>query len=208
MPLLTTADLKTWLGLTGSQDDALILSCIEDAQAQAERETGRVFAASSNVTRRYSTDGQAAVVIHDVPYTDPSRTVILAGATLTQDTSYWLLPDRRNPAIATTIQLRYFDPSAYMAEPQWFDRNLDRAAGRGAAPNDLVVTGIFGHPFPTDDVIHAVTELAGWYYWRAKSGASGTVTTPTGEVIALGDVPPRYARFVENWRIRTGVTAV
>lgn len=208
MALLTVSDLKTWLGLTGSQDDTLLATCIADATAQAERDTSRVFSAASNVVRRYSTDGQASIVIHDRPYSDASRTIVLDGVTLTQDTDCWLLPDRRNPDVSTTIQLRYYDPSAYARDPDWFDRNLDIYAARGGSPNDLVITGVIGHPFPTADVVHAVTELAAWYYWRAKSGASGVVTTPTGEVIGLADLPPRYSTFVTDWRIRTGVTAL
>lgn len=207
-PLLSVSELKTWLGLTGSQDDTLLGVCIDDAAAQAERDTGRVFAASSNVARHYSTDGQASIVIHDRPYTDANRTVTLSGATMTEGTDVWFLPDRRNPNVTTTVQLRYYDPAAFRSDPNWFDRNLDVAANRGAEPNDLVVTGVIGHPFPTDDIIHAVTELAAWYYWRAKSGATGVVTTPTGETIGLDSEPPRYARFVADWRIRTGVVSV
>lgn len=208
MALPTATDLKSWLGLTGSQDDTLLATCITDATAQAERDTSRVFSAASNVVRRYSTDGQASIVIHDRPYADSARTVVLDGVTLTEGTDCWFLPDRRNPDIATTIQLRYYDPAAYLREPQWFDRNLDVYATRSGPPNDLVITGVIGHPFPTADVSHAILELAAWYYWRAKSGASGVVTTPTGEVIALADLPPRYATFVNDWRIRTGVTSL
>jgi hypothetical protein len=207
-PLLTVSELKTWLGLTGSQDDTLLGTCADDAAAQAERDTGRVFAAASNVTRHYSTDGQASLVIHDRPYTDASRVVTLSGVTMTEGTDVWFLPDRRNPEVTTTIQLRYYDPAAFRSDPMWWDRNLDWQYARGAEPNDLVISGIIGHPFPVDDIIHAVTELAAWYYYRAKSGASGVVTTPTGEPIELGDIPPRYAAFVRNWAIRTAVASV
>lgn len=207
-PLLSVSDLKTYLGLTGSSDDTLLGTCIDDAAGQVERDTGRRFAASSNVTTRYSTDGQSSVVIHDRPYTDASRTVTLGGVTLTQDTDLWFLPDRRDQAVTTTAQLRYFDPASYRSDPQWWDRNLDTWYRYGSQPNDLIITGIIGHPFPRQEVIHAVRELAAWYYWRAKSGASGVVTTPTGEAIELADVPPRYAAFVTEWRIRTAVVAI
>lgn len=207
-PLLSVSDLKTYLGLTGSGDDTLLGQCIDDAQGVIERDTGRRFAASSNVRTVYSTDGQASLVVHDRPYTDPSRVVTLSGTTLTEDTDVWFLPDRRNPDISTTVQFRHYDPAAYRREPMWFDRNLDRPRAQSAVPNDLVVTGIIGHPFPTNDVIHQMRVVSAWFYYRAKSGASGVVTTPTGEEIDVSEEPKASEGFIRNWRIRTAVSAV
>jgi hypothetical protein len=83
----------------------------------------------SNVTRRYSTDGQTALTVHDRPYNDATRVVSWLGVALVQDTNYWLLPDRRNPDVGTVIQLRPFDMGQsawYKADPLWWDKNLDR----------------------------------------------------------------------------------
>src|SRR6185436_16405825 len=99
MPLPTVSDLKTYLGITGTQDDALLAQTIVDAVGKAERDTGRTFAAASNVTTRYSTDGQSSLIIHDRPYADPSRTVQLGGASMTEGTGVWFLPDRRDQNI-------------------------------------------------------------------------------------------------------------
>ena len=109
MPLPTVADLKTYLGITGSQDDVLLAQTIVDAVGKAERDTGRVFAAASNVRTTYSTDGQASIVIHDRPFTDPSRVVTIDGVTSSEGTNVWFLPDRRDQNISATIQLRYYD---------------------------------------------------------------------------------------------------
>ena len=43
--------------------------------------------------------------MHERPYSDSARVVTLEGVTMTQDTSYWALPDRRNQDVFTTIQL-------------------------------------------------------------------------------------------------------
>jgi hypothetical protein len=107
--LISLPELKTYLGITGTSDDSLLASCASNATAIAQADTSRVFAVSSNVTRRYSTDGQTALTIHDRPYNDASRVVSWLGVTLVQDTNYWLLPDRRNPDVGTVIQLRPFD---------------------------------------------------------------------------------------------------
>jgi hypothetical protein len=73
------------------------------------RHVARLRRESSNVTRRYSTDGQTALTVHDRPYNDATRVVSWLGVALVQDTNYWLLPDRRNPDVGTVIQLRPFD---------------------------------------------------------------------------------------------------
>lgn len=211
-PLITIAELKSYLGLTGAADDFLLASAASNASRIAEEETGRTFAVSSNVTRRYSTDGQAALVVHDMPYSDSSRIVTLDGVALTQDTDYWLLPDRRNPDTSTTIQLRHFEVGWNIRSFNWFDANYDSPrywASRGT-PNGLVITGVAGHPTHTlsRSVIEHVMALAALLYWRAKAGATGIITTPSGDEIDVSAERPRgWAEFVRHWRIRTAVAA-
>ena len=212
MPTMpTTSDIKTYLGITGAQDDALIGQMLTDAIGKAERDTGRVFAAASNTVTRYSTDGQSSLVIHDRPWSDASRVVTWNGVTMNEEDNIWFLPDRRDQNISVTIQLRYYDTSRhdwYKADAFWFDKNLDNPRyGLGGTPNDLVISGIIGHPFPDEDVVGAIRILTAWLYWNAKSGASGVVQLPTGESLDLEAEPPRYADFVRNWRIRTAVAA-
>jgi hypothetical protein len=209
-PLPDRIALKTYLGITGSQDDVLLEQVIVDAVGKAERDTGRTFASASNTVTRYSTDGQSSLIIHDRPYTDPSRTVQLSGVTMTEGTGVWFLPDRRDQNITATIQLKYYDRTRgdwYKADPYWFDKNLDNPRYLSGSPNDLVITGVSGHPFPDDDVVGAIRLLEAWLYWNAKSGASGVVQLPTGESLDLEAEPPRYQEFVRNWRIRTAVSS-
>ena len=214
MPIVSLAEVKTYLGLVGTGDDQLISSCIVQAEARLERDTGRTFAYSSNVSRTYSTDGQASLVIRDVPaYGSNTRTVTLGGVTLTEGSGYWLLPDRRNPDVSVTIQLRFYDTSRadwYKADPGWFDKNLDspRYLSSGS-PNDLVITGTEGHALPVPgDVVGMEKVMAALLYWQAKSGASGTVNTPTGETIDLTQDAIGYDQFVRDWKIRTAVAGV
>lgn len=209
-PLPSRADLKTYLGLTTNVDDGLIDALLPVGLAQAERDTGRTFASGSNSTTVYSSGNEALVSIHDRPYVDPSRTVSWNGVALIEGTNAWFLPDRRNPAITISLQLYVFTDraDAYKADPQWFDKNLDRWWARGALPNDITITGVSGHPFPSADVTGAILVLDAWLYWRAKSGASGTVSTVTGEAIQLSDTPPEYQAFVRDWRVRNAVASV
>jgi hypothetical protein len=209
-PLVTIAELKTYLGITGAQDDSLLASVASNASIIAERETGRTFAVSSNVTRIYSTDGQAALIVHDMPMSDGTRVVRMDGTDLVADSGYWLLPDRRNPDVGTTIQLRHFSAGWNRWSFNWFDGNYDSPryqAGRGT-PNDLSITGVVGHPTLPLDVFEAVRALAALLFWRAKAGASGIVTTPLGDEVDVSVSRPRgWEEFVEHWRIRTAVVA-
>lgn len=207
-PLVTVQDVKTYLGITGSQDDALIASVASNASQIAERETGRTFAVASNVTRIYSTDGQSSLVVHDMPFTDSSRVVRMDGTELAESTGYWLLPDRRNPETSTTIQLRNFYAGWNVRSFGWFDANLDspRYWGRSGTPNDLSITGVVGHPTLPLDVFEAVRALAALLYFRAKAGATGIITTPDGDEIDVSASRPLgWTEFVEHWRIRTAV---
>ena len=209
-PIVTLDELKTYLKITGNSDDQLLASCASNASITAERDTSRIFSVTSNVQHVYSTDEQSSLVIHDRPFNDATRTVVWNGTTLVEGTGYWMLQDRRNPAVSTTIQLRHYDRTGqwYKAHPNWWDANLDTLAARGSVPNDLVVTGTVGHPSIPLDVKQAVLSLAALYFWEAKSGASGIVQTTTGEQVDLNELANSYANFVRNWKIHTAVAVV
>src|SRR5689334_23169817 len=146
MPSLpSVSDIKTYLGLSGTGDDTLLAERLAAGIAMAERDTGRVFSATSNTTTVYSTNNETIVAIHDRPYTDASRVVTWNGATLTPGTDCWFLPDRRDTNVTTQLQLRAFDtsrPDWYKSDPQWWDKNLDRWRWPAGIPNDLSITGI------------------------------------------------------------------
>jgi hypothetical protein len=144
---------------------------------------------------------------------DPSRVVTWNGVALVESGSganAWFLPDRRDPNITTSLQLRVtgVGDEWYKVDPAWFDKNLDRFWNRSSMPNDLTITGVIGNPFPPADVSGAILILDAWLYWRAKAGASGTAFTITGEPIDLSQTPAEYQAFVRDWRLRTAVASV
>ena len=211
-PLVTLDEIKTYLGKTGTDDDLLIASVASNASAMAEADTGRTFAVTSNVTTYYSTEGQAAVVIHDRPMVDPSRVITLGGATLSEvqdQAMVWLLPDRSAPDTSHYCQLRPFTIEWFVHSFNWFDANMDSPRYRQQGiPNNLKIVGVVGFPVIPGDVKQAVLELAAWLYWRAKGGVSGLAQTLTGTEVDLTLLPMAYQLMVRNWKIQTAVVAV
>lgn len=209
IPLVTLTEIKEYIGLVGTADDVLIASIASNATAVAERHTGRVLAVTSNVTRYYSTNNEAQVVVHDRPFTDGGRTVTWNGVTLTEGTDCWFIPDRRYGEITNTLQLRQFDTGSgtwYLSEPMWWDRNLDTRSLPAGSPNDLRIAGVEGHPAITGDTRMALLELCSWLYFRAKSGASGLAVVSTD--LDLSDTPTVFRQWVEHWKVRTSVGLV
>lgn len=214
-PLVSLAEIKTYLGLTTTADDTLLGELVWEGTQIVQRDTGRQFAVQSNVTRYYSTNGQASLTIHDRPLTDATRTVTLFGTALDETPatqSVWFLQDWRAPGVTTSIQLRHFDraqPNWYKAFPNWFDANLDRLNVATGTPNDLAITGVEGHTDLPDDVFSMTRRLIALLYWQKKAGASGFVQTPQGEELDVSlDRPEGYGQFVNNWRLRTAVVGV
>jgi hypothetical protein len=208
-PLVTLTEIKEYIGLVGTADDSLLASIASNATAVAERHSGRVLAVTSNVTRYYSSDGQARLVVHDRPYADSTRVVTLSGVTMTEGTDVWFLPDRRNGEVTNDIQLNYFDtthPGWYLREFAWFDRNLDSPRAHQGTPNDLKIVGVEGHPQITGDTRLALLELCSWLYFRSKSGASGLAVVATD--IDLSSLPTVFQQWVEHWRVRTAVSLI
>jgi len=213
VPFITLAEIKTFIGKTGTDDDVLIASIASNASAMAERHTGRIFGVQSNTTYRYSADGQNSITIHDHPYNDTTRTVTWNGATLVEGTNVWFLPDRRNQDVSITVQMRPYNTNVagwYKVDPQWWDKNLDnpRWSLQSGLPNDLVIVGTVGHPVIAGDVKQATLELAAYLYAQTKGGPSSFTETLQGTDIILTSLPRPYQDMVQSWRIRTAVVDI
>jgi hypothetical protein len=138
--------------------------------------------------------------------------ITLQGATLDADESYWLVPDNRG--VYTTLQFRAFGTGgaySYLSNPQWFDRNLDRdwyRYGGGSLPNDLVITGNWGHDPLPQDLLHATKVLAAWYTKRPASVLANVAFTPEGNTLTYSDYPPEVLNFITAWKLGPMLVAV
>jgi hypothetical protein len=209
---VTVAQVRAYLdveGTSGKYSDPVITSNIRAASAFIERATGRQFEAQTNVTKTFTSNGAAALRIPDLR---SASSITLQGAALDADESYWLVTD--NHGIYTTLQFRAFGTGygpSYLSNPQWFDRNLDRdwsRYGTSSLPNDLVITGNWGHDPLPQDLLHATKVLAAWYTKRPASVLANTAFTPDGNTLTYSDYPPEVLNFIESWKLGAMLVAV
>lgn len=218
--LVTASAVRQYLNLndpaTGNDSrytDQTMGSNIRAAGAWLERRTGR-FYGDQTLTLKFTTNGQALVIL---PGLRTATSVTLAGATLTADSTYYLVPDTQQSGVYTGIQFRAFQNRQsrgpwYMANPEWFDRGLD-LPGQGSVgytsslPNDLVIAGSFGYTdaLLPEEVRHAVKVLAGYYTKRPDALLSGGVTTDSGS-FDLSAYPIEVQDFVRDWATGSFVT--
>lgn len=212
---VTPAQVRSYLNITsttGQFSDSLIGSNINAASSFLQRRTGRQFEwQGSNTTKTFTTEGRAYLTIPDLKQ---ANLVTLQGTDLTVDETYYLIPDRNNSGVYTGIQFRAFGQNNdYRANPEWFDRNLDNWYWRGrnnewSLPNDLSITGEWGHvPLP-DELLWATTVLAGYITKRPDAVLSGGIQTPEGGIFDLSRLPVEVNVFVDNWRLGESLVGV
>lgn len=202
---VTAQDVRDYLNLEGTTakySDALLGSNIRTASEALQRRSGRQFERQAGVTKTFTTDGKAQMAIPDLT---TATSVTLQSASLTVNASYWLIPDYRNSGIYTAIQVRAYGTDSYLANPEWFERNLDRSWARGnsSLPNDLSITGTWGWSSYPDELLHVTKVLAGWYTRRPSSLLANVQLTPEGNELRYTDEPPEVAAFLREWQLGT-----
>ncbi len=192
-----------WTGTTGRKSDTNVGLLLNSASDFLERRTGRLITSSgSNTARTFTTNGRAYVSIPDLRSVS---SVTVQGAAQTADAGYFLIPSRQSPDIYVGVQLRPFGQGGYLANPDWFDRNLDTlyAAGRyeTSLPNDLVITGLWGWTFTPYQWLMAIYAMAGYMYQHADALFSGARATPEGNIFDLSQLPSEVQALVEDWSL-------
>jgi len=209
---VSAADVRGYMGTAatgGVWSDASLGSNIRAASVWLERRTGRQFEALTATAKTFTTDGRTYLTIPDLRSV---TSVTLNGSALTQNSSYWLMPDRHDPTIFTGIQFRAFQSRMrprsdwWIGSADWFDRGYDLVNRQGVAddtsmPNDLVITGNWGwSPIP-DDVLQATKVLAAFYTKRPDAVLADVEITPEGNARIFKGVPLEVREFVMDWAL-------
>lgn len=199
---ITAADVRTFAnisGTTGRYSDASIGSNIIAAQGFLQREAARLFEKRDAATFSFTTEGRAAFAIPDLRNV---TTVTWDGTDLTQNESYWLIPDAKQSGIYVALQLRVFrrEGNWFYSNPEWWDRGLDWNRPLTSEPNDLTILGDWGwDPLP-EDVLHAVKVLAAWYTKRADALLAGAVANPEGAILDYSRLPPEVSDVIRTYQ--------
>jgi hypothetical protein len=214
---VTAAQVREYLelndpGSSSKYSDATIGSNIRAASYTLERVTHRWFADRTATTLKFTTNGAASVLL---PGLRTATTVTMQGAGLTEDSTYWLVPDDAQSGVFTALQVRPFASGRagawWLSNPEWFDRNLDspfypanRGYGYTSLPNDLVIVGDWGYEdddnFP-EPIRLATKALAGYYTLHPSALLSGAQSTGEGNIFDLSRLPIEVQSFVAEWRL-------
>lgn len=182
----TVAELKSYLGISGAGDDALLAALLDRASAAIDAYTNRSFAAGY-ATRYFD----AAAVDGDVLTLDGDlfeATTVTTGEGRTV-TRYWLLPRNAGPPYHQ-IKLKE------AAEADWaFDTD-----------GEIEVYGLWGYSAePPDDVVHACIRLAAYYYKQKDAQVFDVTALPEQGVISVPKGLPADVKLLLGRYCRLGV---
>jgi hypothetical protein len=106
MALITTAELKTYLGISSSTDDTLIGDLIDAAQVFIENETLRDFEVGADTTRYFTPgkDTHEGTLYFDEMLAQAPTTVTNGDGTVIASTKYVLLDSNRPPYYAMKLK--------------------------------------------------------------------------------------------------------
>ena len=201
---VNASNVRTYLtvtGITGQWDAALIGSNINAASSFLQRRTGRQFEAQAAVTKKFSTHGKAYLTIPDLRST---TAVTLNDATLTADSTYYLIPDRTNSGVYVGIEFPSYR-QAMNPGLNTFDINYNHLRWGGhydTLPNNLVIgPADWGHAPLPDELLQATVVLASWYTIRPDALLANARQTPEGNVFDLSGLPVEVTEFINAWRI-------
>jgi hypothetical protein len=156
MALVTTAIVKTYLGISSSGDDALIDDCVENAQSIIETYTGRVFDVSSATTKKF--DARTNVAGRNLYFTEglelaaePTAVTNGDGTSLVADTDYIVQPPNSYPSYG----LRILSSSS-----AWW-----QGKSNGDEENAISINAKWGYSTSApNDIVQAATRLSAFLY--------------------------------------------
>jgi hypothetical protein len=183
-------DLRTYLGISGTTDDGLLMQCLERATVAIDTYTGRTFAASSATARKFDaeTDVEGAVLYLDSDLY--SVTSITNGdATTVTAAQYVTLPRRQPPYFAIELL-----PSTGLSWTYTTDHQ-----------NAITVTGYWCYSLvPPADVVHACIRWAGQLYKSKDAQVYDTFMPELGVMTVPQGVPKDVTLLLAPYRRRLG----
>ncbi len=180
----TATDLKTYLSITGTGDDALLNALLVRASSAVDSYTGRRFAASSDTTRYFDAIGDH-IVGGRILYVDEDlysvTTVTNGDGNAISSTYYTLVPRNNTPHYAIRLKDSY--TSVWTYTTTWED--AISIVGKWAYSEN-----------PTDDIIQATLRWAGYLYKQKDAQVFDTTAIPEAGVIQIPAGIPQDVRML------------
>lgn len=186
MSYTTVAEVKAYLGVTGTTDDALIASLIDAACKSIDSYTGRTFESLADATHKF-TIGE-----------DTDDDLLFLDADLCQITSIITDADADSPSTLATTE--------YVTQPRnttpYYALKLLSSSDDSWTYSDDPETGItvtgrwaFSLVAP-DDIKQAAQRLVGYFYRQKDAGVYDTTAIPEAGIIQVPQGIPRDVQLI------------
>jgi hypothetical protein len=188
--------LKTYLGVSGATDDALLTALIASAQAAIDVYTSRTFEAAADSTRYFTvgvdTLGRTLYLDQDLAAITTVKTNADdgSGGDSLATTDYITHPRNRTPYHALVIKLSSAYDWTYTDDPTGGITVTGKWAYSTSAPNDIV---------------HACLRLAAYYYRQKDAGVFDTTAIPDAGIIQIPQGIPRDVQLILNPYVRATI---
>ncbi len=188
MSYATVAQVKTYLGITGATDDALIADLLATATQAIDTKTLRTFAAQVNTTRTFDAcqdvDGDTLYLDRDLceinTITNGDGTTVLA-------TQYATSPRNDPPFYAIRLKSSY--------SLSW------EADNNGNDEDAISISGKWGYSqTPPADIEQACLRLASYYYRQKDSQVFDVTATPElGQITIPQGIPADVVQLIKRY---------
>jgi len=181
MAYATTAQVKTYLGISTTGDDTLIGDLIDRAEAWIENHTNRIFESTGDTTRKFTvgvdTDGDTLFFDEDTySITTVTNNADAATGETVASTKYTTMPRNRTPYYAIKL--------LSSSDVSW-DYTDDAEEG-------ITVAGRWAFSAtPPNDVLDATIRLTGYFYRQKDADVFDVTAIPEAGVIQVPQGIPR-----------------
>jgi len=187
MSYCTAGQVKTYLGITGTGDDALISTLVRRAQSIIDTYTGRTFEANTNETHYYT-----------VGVDNVGATLYLAGDEICSISSVVTNADGTSPVtLATTDYVtipRNKAPYHALRMLSSSDYDWDYTDD---PENGIAVTGKWAYSaIPPDDIAHACVRISAFLYRQKDAQVFDVTAIPDAGVITVPQGIPADVRIM------------
>lgn len=187
MAYCTNTDVKTYLGITGSGDDALLTSLCTRAQAMVDRYCNRTFEASSNTDRKFDAvrDTVLGVLFLDEDLAS-INTITNGDGTSVASTKYVTEPRTATPYYSIRLLASSNLSWTYTTDPE----------------NAITVSGKWAYSTTAPaDVVHATIRWAAYLYRQKDASTFDTTASPDLGVITVPQgIPADVEKLLAPYR--------